>query len=90
MLHAASAGKPPVSAATNSPWMSAALRADLTDVTDVPVGPLPNTLAVENLVDTGPPAFAPGCLAASSNRGGNIAAVGTDVFSHLLGSAPET
>ena len=51
-----------------------------------PAARLPNTLAVENLVDTGAPAFEPGCLALTSNRGGNIAAVGANVFSNLLGS----
>ena len=41
-------------------------------------------MAVENLVDTGPPAYQSGCLGLTSNRGGTVAAVGTDVFSHLF------
>lgn len=86
MFHAASAGNSAALATANSPWVSAALRSDLTDLAGLPAPPLTNTLAVENLVDTGPPSYEPGCLGVSSNRGGNIAAVGTKVFSHLLGS----
>jgi hypothetical protein len=84
MLHAASAGNSAAPATNNSPWVSAALRGDLTDIDGFPAARLGNTLAVENLVDSGAPAYDSGCLGISSNRGGNLAAVGTDVFSHLL------
>ena len=43
--------------------------------------PLTNTAVVENVSDTDTPAFEPGCLSMTSNRGGNIATVGEDVFS---------
>jgi hypothetical protein len=84
MLHAASAGNSAAPATANSPWVSAALRSDLTDIGGLPAPALRNTLAVENLADTGAPAYESGCLGISSNRGGNLAAVGTNVFSHLL------
>ena len=86
MLHATSAGNDARPANRNSRWSAAALRSDLTNQFDLPMPPLRNTLAVENLVDTGSPAFEPGCLAVTSNRSGNIAAVGSDVFSHRFGS----
>jgi hypothetical protein len=86
MLHATSAGNDAVSATRNSRWSAAALRSDLTNASGAPMTALRNTLAVENLVDTGSPAFEPSCLGISSNRGGTIAAVGEDVFSHLFGS----
>ena len=86
LLHATSAGNVAGPASRNSRW-SASLRTDLTDAAGQPVPALRNTLAVENLVETPAPAFEPGCLAVTSNRGGTIAAVGTDVHSHLFGSA---
>ena len=86
MLHATSAGNIGGQANRNSRWSSAALRSDLTNAFDLPMTPLRNTLAVENLQDTGSPAFEPGCLDLTSNRNGTIAAVGTDVFSHRFGS----
>ena len=67
--------------------MSAALRSDLTDATGAPAAPLQQTLAVENLVDTGSPVYEPSCLGLSSNHGGNLAAVGTNVFSLKLGTS---
>ena len=85
VLHATSAGNDAGPSSTNSRW-SASLRADLTDAAGQPMGALRNTLAVENLVETPAPEFEPGCLGVSSNRGGTIAAVGTDVHSHLFGS----
>jgi Tol biopolymer transport system component len=84
VLHATSAGNAAAPSATNSRW-TASLRADLTDAAGQPMAALRNTLSVENLVET--PDFEPGCLAVSSNRGGTIAVVGTDVHSHLFGSA---
>ena len=86
LVHAGSAGNSALLADRNSPWVAAALRSDLTETGGFPAARLPNTLAVENLVDTGAPAFEPGCPALTSNRGGNIAAVGTNVFSNLLGA----
>jgi hypothetical protein len=86
LVHAGSAGNSAILANRNSPWVAAALRSDLTETDGSPAARLPNTLAVENLVDTGAPAFEPGCLSLTSNRGGNIAAVGANVFSNLLGS----
>ena len=86
LLHATSAGNVAGPSSTNSRW-SASLRSDLTDAAGQPMGALRNTLSVENLVETSAPALEPGCLAVSSNRGGTIAAVGTDVHSHLFGSA---
>ena len=71
----------------NSRWSAAALRTDLTDAAGQPMPALRNTLSVENLVETPSPEFEPGCLGDVSNRGGTIAAVGTDVHSHLFGSA---
>ena len=71
LLHAASAGNRAASARNNGCWSSAAMRTDLTDAADgTPMTPLGNTLAVENLVDTGAPAFEPACLGVNSNRGG--------------------
>ena len=86
MLHATSAGNDALAAANNSRWSAAAVRSDLTDAADAPMGRLRNTLAVENVSDSGAPAYEPGCLAVSSNRGGTIAAVGEDVFSHRFGA----
>ena len=86
MLHAASAGNSAASAGLNSRWSNAAVRSDLENAFGQQMDPLRNTLAVENISDTGAPDFEPGCLATTSNRGGTIAAVGTDVFSHLFGS----
>ena len=86
LLHATSAGNDAGPSSRNSRW-SASLRTDLTDAAGQPMGALRNTLSVENLVETPAPDFEPGCLGASSNRGGTIAAVGTDVHSHLFGSA---
>jgi hypothetical protein len=86
MFHATSAGNIAGPANRNSRWSAAALRSDLENQFGLPMTPLRNTAAVENLSDTGSPAFEPGCLSTSSNRGGNIATVGEDVFSHLFGS----
>jgi Subtilase family len=87
MLHAAAAGNDGAEASRNSPWVSATLRTDLVDPIDgTTVGRLSNTLAVESLVDSGTPAFTPGCLSLTSNFSGTIAAVGQEVFSNLLGS----
>ena len=86
MLHATSAGNHGVSAGRNTRWSSAAVRPDLENAFGQQMDPLRNTLAVENISDTGAPDFEPGCLALTSNRGGTIAGVGTDVFSHLFGS----
>lgn len=88
MLHAGAAGNDGAEASRNSPWVSATLRTDLRDPIDgSPVGRLTNTLAVENLVDTGAPEFNSGCLSFSSNHGGTIGAVGQQVFSNLFGAA---
>jgi hypothetical protein len=87
MFHATSAGNSAGPATRNSRWSAAALRTDLKNAFDFPMTPLTNTAVVENVSDTGTPAFEPGCLSTTSNRGGNIATVGEDVFSHLFGSA---
>jgi Tol biopolymer transport system component len=86
MFHATSAGNIAGPANKNSRFAAAALRTDLENQFALPMTPLRNTAAVENLRDTGSPAFEPGCLSTNSNRGGNIATVGEDVFSHLFGS----
>jgi Subtilase family/RTX calcium-binding nonapeptide repeat (4 copies) len=87
MLHAGAAGNDGAEASRNSPWVSATLRTDLVDPLEgFPLGRLTNTLAVENLVDSGAPEFTPGCLSFTSNHGGTIAAVGHRVFSNLFGS----
>ncbi len=87
MFHATSAGNVAGPANRNSRWSAAALRADLQNASGFPMTPLTNTAVVENVSDTDTPAFEPGCLSITSNRGGNIATVGEDVFSHLFGSA---
>ena len=84
MFHATAAGNESGEAARVGSRWTASLRGDLRADDDTVVPPLQNTMVVENLVDTGAPAFAPGCLADSSNRGGTAAVVGTDVFSHLF------
>ena len=81
MLHATSAGNAAGRTDINSRW-TASLRPDLRDGSGATIAPLRNTLAVENIADTGAPAFQPGCLSLTSNRGGTVAAVGTGVFSH--------
>ena len=86
MFHAASAGNIAGPANRNSRFSAAALRSDLENQFGLPMLPLRNTAVVENLRDTGSPAFDPGCLSTTSNRNGNIATVGEDVFSHLFGS----
>ncbi len=86
MLHATSAGNTSGRAATNSRWSAAAVRPDLENAFGQPMPALRNTLAVENLVDTGSPEFEPGCLGTDSNSAGTISAVGTDVYSHRFGS----
>ena len=86
MFHATSAGNSAGPANRNSRWSAAALRTDLENAFGLPMSPLTNTAVVENVSDTGTPAFEPGCLAISSNRGGHMATVGEDVFSHLFGS----
>ena len=86
MFHATSAGNIAGPANRNSRFSAAALRSDLENQFGLPMTPLRNTAAVENLRDTGSPAFDPGCLSTTSNRNGNIATVGEDVFSHLFGS----
>jgi hypothetical protein len=85
VLHATSAGNDAGPSSRNSRW-SASLRTDLTDAAGQTMPPLRNTLSVENLVETPAPGFEPGCLGVTSNRGGNIAAIGTDVHSHRFGS----
>ena len=85
LLHATSAGNDAGPSSRNSRW-SASLRADLTDAAGQPMPALRNMLSVENLVETPSPDFEPGCLGTSSNTGGTIAAVGTDVHSHRFGS----
>lgn len=86
MVHAASAGNDAIDAKNNNRWTAATLRADLTAADGTVLPKLSNTLVVENLQDTGPPRFEPSCLGVTSNRTGNIAAVGEDVFSHLTGT----
>ena len=82
LLHAAAAGNEAVSADLVSYWNAAALRTDLVDPDGLTAPRLQNTIVAENLVDSGAPAFEPDCLGLSSNRSGQIAAVGTEVFSH--------
>jgi hypothetical protein len=73
--------------ATNtSAWTAAALRDDLTTPAGKSVASLLNTLVVENIQDSGAPAFEPGCLDTSSDVGGTVAAFGDQVYSNLLGS----
>ena len=87
MFHATSAGNSAGPANRNSRWSAAAVRTDLENAFGFPMTPLTNTAVVENVSDTGTPAFEPGCLSISSNRGGHLATIGEDVFSHLFGSA---
>ena len=87
MFHATSAGNIAGPANRNSRWAAAALRTDLENAGGFPMTRLTNTAVVENISDTGAPAFEPACLSFTSNRGGNIATIGEDVFSHLFGSA---
>jgi hypothetical protein len=82
LVHAAAGGNEARPADLFSYWNAAALRADLVDPDGASAPRLQNTIVAENLVDSGAPAFDPGCLGLSSNRSGQIAAVGTEVFSH--------
>ena len=86
VVHAASAGNDAASTTDNGVWSPAGVRNDLTNSIGDPITPLQNTLAVENLTDSGAPLYTPGCLSLLSDRGGNIAAVGENVYSNLLGS----
>jgi hypothetical protein len=60
---------------------AAALLPNLVDTHGAPLSHLANTLVVENRMNTASEPFEAGCLNATSNRDGNIGAVGTDVFS---------
>jgi hypothetical protein len=62
---------------------AAALLPNLTDEEGNPLAHLSNTLVVENRLNTPAKPFEPGCLSNSSNRDGNIGAVGENVFSLL-------
>ena len=84
-LHIVSAGNTEVSGDTEaryaSPYTAAALMQDLRDSSGVAVAPLKNTLVVENTVNSDVPPFRPVCLEVSSKVGGDIAAIGTEVWS---------
>jgi hypothetical protein len=96
IVHATSAGnvKVPgeVRADLNGGWSAAALL-PLADAAGDPVPNLANTIVVENLVQAGEPPYKAKCLwkgtpeygewLNGSKRGGNLAAVGTDVLSYL-------
>ena len=83
MLHASAAGNEARPSDLFSEWNAAALRTDLVDPDGSGRPRLSNTLVTEDLVDSGAPAFEPRCRSLESNTGGHIAAVGTEVFSHI-------
>ena len=60
---------------------AATLVANMVDDSGAPAPTLTNTLIVEDLLNTAAEPFQPGCRSAESSVGGNIAAVGTGVFS---------
>ena len=81
VLHATSAGNDAITARFNGLWAAAALRSDIVDeLSGGQVGPLTNTLAVENVQEQSD-ASALACLFPTSNFGGNIAAPGEDIYS---------
>ena len=81
VLHATSAGNDASSARFNGLWAAAALRDDIRDdLTGGRVGPLSNTLAVENVGERSD-ASELACLFPNSNFAGNIAAPGQDIYS---------
>ena len=91
-LHVTSAGNvfpgtPNVTdALTNSAFTAAALHPDLSLAGGPAVPNLANVLVVENVVNTAGAPYRGRCLAASSKRPGQIAGIGTNVWS-LLGAA---
>ena len=81
-LHAQAAGNTSgTPAGLESAPAAATTLPNLVDASGAPLSPLVNTLVVENRMNTPSEPFEPGCLHKSSNRDGNIGAVGTEVFS---------
>ena len=81
-LHAKSAGNDSsVLASLASDVGAAALLSNLVDGTGAPVPNITNALLVEDVLNTAIEPFEPGCRKTTSNVGGTIAAVGTEVFS---------
>jgi hypothetical protein len=64
-----------------SPYASARLLPGLTTFFGGPVPNATNTLVIENRQNNSTVPFRPGCLHPSSFRGGDLAAIGTDVYS---------
>jgi len=73
----------PVLGAFNSEPGAATLIQNLTNGFGDPLPNLTNTLIVENRLNTPVAPFEPACRKATSNVGGTIAAIGTDVYSLL-------
>ena len=65
----------------NSSFAAARLMTDLVDAGGNPVPPLRNTLVIENAVASEDAPYEPVCLNKRSKRGGDLAAIGTDVWS---------
>ena len=65
----------------NSSFAAARLMTDLVDAEGNPVPPLRNTLVIENAVASEDAPYEPVCLNQRSKRGGDLAAIGTDVWS---------
>ena len=81
-VHAQAAGNSSgTPAALESEPAAATALPNLVDTNGAPLAHLSNTLVVENRLNTPTEPFEPGCLSDSSNRDGNIAAVGDTVFS---------
>ena len=85
-LHATAAGNVegagPLGADVSSDWNAATLIGPLFDpATHAPVPNLGNTLVVENFVASMDEPYEPDCISPDSEQGGNIAAIGTRVFS---------
>ena len=81
VVHVTSAGNDALSATGNGLWAASALRSDIFDYeTGGVVGPLTNTLAVENVVE-GEDEASLGCLFPTSNVDGTVAAPGDKVYS---------
>lgn len=84
-LHATSAGNvdapgESADAVTNSAYTAAALLPGLLAADGTPIAPLTNVLVVENARRTGEP-YAARCLASGSKFPGDVAAIGSDVWS---------
>ena len=70
-----------VDARKGGPYAAAALLPLTSIPLGTPVTNLANVLAIENAVNTAGPAFSPQCLSSAAKRPGQLAGIGTNVFS---------